>query len=291
MKPNLLYVSIASLFPSYRMGDLEISYDKEEDIPVGFETLYSKKGEKYELTGINGVKTQADITRLQGSLDKERKDHKATKEKWAPLADKDPNDIIALMEKVPELELLASKAGTDEEKVNQLVETRLRSKLAPVQRELENTKKQLTEISTENNTLKSEKTGNTIKSNLTRAAIDGKVVKTAMDDITMYASLFEVNEEGKVVTKDGVGTTPGMDPTVWLTEMREKRPHWFEPNVGGGAGGGNGKGPISNPFSYAGWNQTEQMKLVKSNPAKAEQYAKQAGVDIKKPVKPAAPAK
>ena len=60
-----------------------------------------------------------------------------------------------------------------------------------------------------------------------------------LEDVEVFGErLFEVDDSGRVVAKDGVGITPGIDPAMWLGDQREKRPHWFPGNVGGGSGGG-----------------------------------------------------
>ncbi|QFR59625.1 hypothetical protein P6F33_gp24 [Pseudomonas phage Quinobequin-P09] len=93
--------------------------------------------------------------------------------------------------------------------------------------------------------------------------------------------MLEVNEEGKVVTRDGVGVTPGIDATVWLTEMQSKKTHWWGPSQGGGAGGNrSGSGGGANPWSADGWNMTEQGRILKENRSRAEQMAKSAGTTI-----------
>lgn len=93
--------------------------------------------------------------------------------------------------------------------------------------------------------------------------------------------VFEVDDEGNVTTKDGVGVTPGIAADVWLTEMQDKRPHWWPQSQGGGAGGSGGGGAGGkNPFSAEGWNLTEQGRLVRENPEKADQMAKAAGTTV-----------
>jgi hypothetical protein len=105
--------------------------------------------------------------------------------------------------------------------------------------------------------------------------------------------VFEVEEgTNRVVTKDNVGVTPGIDPSVWFTDIQKTRPHWWGPSQGGGAGGNRGgAGDTSvNPFSHANWNLTEQGRLVQADRAKADQLAKAAGTTVGGP-RPIAPAK
>src|SRR4051812_33728781 len=90
-------------FPEKRMEaimpvKLKTIYEKAEDIPEGFNELYLERNGKFELTGIEGVKTQADVERVQDALRKEKELHKAAKsalEKWGDL---DPAEIPAKLE-------------------------------------------------------------------------------------------------------------------------------------------------------------------------------------------------
>lgn len=292
MKKQFQLSMLASIMSLGRMGDLELSYAKQEDVPPEYAGLYTEKDGKFQLTGVKGLVTQENVTRLQGALEKERNDHKATKEKYAPLAGKDINEVITTLDRIPELEAAASNAGNDPKKIDELVEARIKTRMAPVERERDQLKAANVDLTKKVETLDGRITADTIKSVVTKAALDAKVVTSALDEVIMYGEkLLQIDESGKVITKDGVGVTPGLDPTVWLTEMLAKKPHWLPGSSGGGAGGSTSGGSGSNPFSYAGWNMTEQMKLVKSNPARAEQFAKAAGVDIKNPQKPAAPSK
>jgi hypothetical protein len=103
------------------------------------------------------------------------------------------------------------------------------------------------------------------------------------DALEVAGRMFEVDEDGKVVTKDEVGVTPGIDAVVWLTEMQNKRPHWWGTTSGGGSRGNNGNNGTTtgnNPFTREHWNMTEQGKLVKTNRARAEQLARSAGTTI-----------
>ena len=61
---------------------LKLVVEKLDEIDSKYHDLYTEKDGKYEFTGVEGIKTQADIDRLQTALTKERADHKSTKEKY-----------------------------------------------------------------------------------------------------------------------------------------------------------------------------------------------------------------
>jgi hypothetical protein len=255
--------------------------DSIEGISPDIAQLYTKNAiGKYELTGISGIKTQADIDRLTGSLQNERIAHQNTKvslETYKKLGD-DPSKVQLQLDRIGELEA-ASGDKIDEEKLNEMVETRLQTKIAPLKRELDEANKKLTESSSTIQQFETKDIKRQIASSVASAAKQSNLISTAIDDATMMAeNIFQIDESGKVVTKDNVGVTPGIDATVWLTDMREKRPHWWANSQGGGAGGNNGGSfGSSNPWAKDSFNMTEQSKMIKTNPVLAEQMKSAAG--------------
>jgi hypothetical protein len=106
-----------------------------------------------------------------------------------------------------------------------------------------------------------------------------KVRGEAVEDILRYQDIFDVGEDGKIVTKaDLKGVSAGLDPQGWLSERRQDRPHWWPDSVGGGATGGSG-GPnhAGNPFAKTSANLTKASQLIQTDRPKAEAYARAAG--------------
>jgi hypothetical protein len=267
---------------------LKLVYGTQEDIPNGYEALYTEKDGKWHLTGVEGMKTSEDISRLTESLRKEREDHKKVKDVLAKLGGPDL-DADALVEKLDEYEELKLRVESgeggkiDDKKVEELVEQRVQRRLAPVERERDRLKTRNTELETENGTLKGTITRGTVESELRRHATEGKVVTSALDDILdIGANIFEVAEDGAVVTRQGLRNVPaGVTPDVWLSDMKEKRPHWWPASQGGGAGGGSKDGgTTSNPWTKDNWSIEAQAQLVRTDPGKADRMAKAAGVHV-----------
>lgn len=261
---------------------LEAIHKAIEDIPEQYRDLYSERNGQFELTGIAGVKTQADVDRLSVSLQKERDDHKGTKTKFQVWGDLDYEETVSKLDKIPELEAAAKEGGIDEEKMNELVEGRIKTRMAPMERENITLKTALDESNGIVGDFRAKETKRTIHDSVREACIETKVLDTAQEDALFLAErMFEVREDdGLVVTKDGVGVTPGIRAADWLTEMQQKRPHWWPASQGGGAGGGGAGsfGPGNNPWSAENWNVTEQSKYVKEHGGeKAAQAAKSAG--------------
>lgn len=260
---------------------LELVYDTLEAIPENYRDLYSERDGKFHLTGVKGMKTQGDIDRLQTALTKERNDHKATRDKLATFGDMDPEQVQAQLDRIPELEVAAA-GKIDDAKMEELVEARIRTKLAPVERERDKAIKERDEAKAEAETAKGEIRSRDVRSKLTDAALKAKVVDTALEDILLIGErVFELSDDGAITVRDGMGATPGIDPATWLTEMQEKRPHWWPPSEGGGSRGGSGGGMASdNPWRAEQWNMTKQGQIYRESPERAEQLAKQAGTTI-----------
>lgn len=262
---------------------IKVLIDKLEDVEEPFRGLYTEQNGKFALTGVEGMKTQADVDRVQASLIKERGEHKATKEKLAVFGDRKVEDILAELDTIPALKA-AAEGKFDEAKVNELVEKRIGSKTGPLDRQIAQLKKNLDDKEIIINDFKSKETTRTIHDSIREAVGKAQGFQAAaVEDALMFGERhLTINDEGKVVTKDNVGVTPGVDAVVWLTEMQNKKPHWWGETKGGGAQGnqGGGGGSGKNPFTRENWNLTEQGKLIKENRTRAEQLAKAAGTSI-----------
>lgn len=274
---------------------LELIYNSAEDIPEGFDSLYTEKDDKWHFTGVKGMKTSQDTDKLSRSLREERAAHKATKDKLAKLGE-DP-DIDAILEKLDgyedlEARLEAGEGGkVDDAKIQEMVDARVSRQLRPVERERDQLKSRNQELETENGGLRTTINNGTIESRLRVLATEEKVVGSAMEDILfMGTHLFEIAEDGAIVAKEGArGVEAGITPDVWLGDMKEKRPHWWPQSQGGGAGGGHdGPGGGANPWSSKAWDLDAQGAMVRVDRAKAERMAKAAGSKIGAIVPPSA---
>lgn len=248
--------------------------------------LYTQRGDKFELSveipGIEGVKTYTDFANLNNALRKERNDHKAIKDRFAPLGERKVEDILTIFDRLPELEAKAAGA-IDDTKLETIVTGRLTAKLAPVERELQTTREALGQRDATIAAYQLKEVQRTIGDSVRVATSKLKVVDSAVEDVTLLAErIFKIDEDGKVVAKDNVGCTPGISPEVWLNEMQNKRPHWWGPSVGGNAPGSTrpGNGGANNPWSADGWNMTEQGRIYNENAARAEQLARSAGTTV-----------
>lgn len=266
---------------------LKLRYKNKEDIPEGFDTLYTEQGGEWVLTGVEGMKTEADITRLQNALQKERSDHKALKDRLSHLGGEDVNmeEVLAKLDEFDELKAKVEAGGgkLDENKINELVEAQVKRRMAPVERERDQLKSKLGETEAQVGQLKGSLNRTTIETRLRELAVGEKVVGSALEDVLFIGSnIFEVAEDGEIVTKAGVRNVPeGITPDVWLSDMRDKRSHWWPTSQGGGAGGNKGGGGQGvNPWAADHWDIDAQGQMLRADRAKAERMAAAAGSRI-----------
>lgn len=288
MKRNLMTVGILKALIPVRPGDgtpeLELSYESQDDIPAGFESLYTEKDGKFTLTRVKGLKTTADIERLQTALNKERSDHKTVKQQLAALASHGTvEDIVAQLERIPELE--AKQGKGDPADVEKLISARL----TPLQRKLDEATNQLKERDQVIESFKGKEVKATVADAVRKAAKSLKIRDSAIEDAIMYGErVLTIDESGNVVTKEGVGVTPYITADDWLRDLLPNRQHWLEDSFGGGAQGGKGgNGATVNPYSYEDWSVSKQMELYRANPEKAKKMAARHGVDPLNPKRPA----
>jgi hypothetical protein len=260
-------------------------YENKDDIPESHLELFSEKGGKWELTGVEGIKTQGDIDRIQEGLKKEKNDHKETKGKLSAWRGMDPAEELPKLDKIPELEALAASKGMDDEHVEKIVQGRIKGIVGPLERELDTLREGKITSDLEISAFKTKDKTRVISDAVRKSATESKVVGTALEDVLMVAkSHFEINDSGEVRTKGDIsGVTAGVDAQMWMQDMVLARPHWFPSTTGGGSGGSDGRGGgfPGNPWSKEHWNLTKQGQIVKQHgPEKAEQMMKSAGSHV-----------
>lgn len=274
---------------------LKTVYATVEEIPEGYGDLYTERNGQFELTGVEGVKTQADVDRVTESLRKERVDHKATKDRLVPFSDLDADEVRQKLEGYDTLneqvEALKAAGGQfDEEKLEPVIQARIKQAIGPLERQTASLQKQIgdrekkiAEKDGEVLNLKNTITHGTLERALRDAAAEAKVLGPAINDVVLNGnSVFELTENGRVITKDLPGVTPGLTPKEWLKDKQESSPHWWPVSQGSGSRGGGGSGAgatgINNPWSKEGWNITKQGAFYREHgEAKSAEAAARVG--------------
>jgi hypothetical protein len=268
---------------------LKDTHATQDEIPEQYRELYTEKGGRWELTGIQGVKTQGDIDRVQESLRNEKDRHKETKAKVAVWGDLVHEDVVAILDRVPELES-AAKGKLDETAIEEIVARRvagtIKSQLAPIERENGLLKKTNGELLTENGNFRTGNTRRKIGDSFRKELTAQKVRPEAFSDALMLAdTIMEIREDdGAIVTCEGLdGISQGLSAEQLLQHLQTSRPHWWPDSKGTGSrGSGGGGGPGGkNPWTEDQWNLTDQGKfLTEHGRQKADQAAKAAGSHI-----------
>ena len=254
----------------------ELEYTEASEIPSAVKHLYREVDGKYVIASAGEVKTQADIDRLQTAISKEREAHKDTKGKlyeYSSLGSLD--EVQGRIDRFDELEA-ASSGKIDDAKIEEIVQARLKSKIAPIERKMDIVALERDELKNNLDGLVNRDRQRTIQDHIRKAAKSSNVRDAAIDDaILLGERAFVIDDSGAPVTKDGA-LTPG----DWMAQILPTRPHWCQESKGVGARGGANGSFTSNPFSSDGWNMTEQGRMVVADRAKAEQMAKSAGTAI-----------
>ncbi len=245
-----------------------------DEVDEKYHDLYTERDGKFYLNPIEGMKSEADVQRLQTALTKERNDHKATKGKLDAFGELNADEVLAKLDRIEELEAAAG-GKLDETKINELVETRIKSRTAPLERQLETLKTQNATLASENENFVQQGRTRTINDALRSVATELKVIPEALDDVLLYAPHFEINDLGSVVTKDSTGMA-GLDAKAWLMNNQAKKPHWFPATEGAGTRSRAGGSAGNNPWSKSTFNLTEQGRITRENPQLAEQLQRSA---------------
>jgi hypothetical protein len=255
--------------------------DSLDGLPEEVAKEYVEKDGKFHIQ-VEGMKTQEDVNRIQQALTAERNAHTELKTKIkTTFGEEKFEDIRQKLDKLPELEAAAA-GNLDETKIATIVEGRLKAKTAPLERQLETFKAENTALKEKVATYETKEKGRTIADQIRAEAAKAKMLDGAIEDAVFLGSnMMELQEDGVAVVKAGTPYTEGLSAKDFIAQLQEKKPHWWAPSVGGGAGGNRG-GPSAsnNPFSHENWNLTAQGKLIQSDRARAEQLAKAAGTTI-----------
>ena len=120
------------------MALLKAVYSRQEEIPETYRDLFAENKGQYELTGVEGIQTQANIDRLSEALTKERNDHKEVTKNLSVWGELKHEEVQASLDRIPELEAAAEKASDTnvEDLVSNRLEGAVRTKTAPLDRQI-----------------------------------------------------------------------------------------------------------------------------------------------------------
>lgn len=253
---------------------LKAQISKLDEVDAAYHSLYEQKGDVYVLLPIEGMKPETEFNTVHTALGKEREDHRKTK---ADLATAKTASSEATA-KVTELQAIVDAGGGAD--IAKQVEARVSQQVAPLQRKLAEAENAVKERDATITKYEAKARADTIGAAISAACGKSDVRDTAISDAVMLgSSIFEIQDGVPITRADVAGVTPGISPDVWLAGLKDSKPHWFKESSGGGAANGGQRGVV-NPWTAAHWNLTEQGKVLRQDPSKAEQMAKAAGSSI-----------
>lgn len=236
----------------------KISYEKLEDVPEEFKA--EAKAEDGKFVVDVALKSQVDEFRTRNiEVSQERDAFQNLIGRLSTDVEFDPDKIDEFVSSLGDLK--AIKQQVDDGKLvkdtslEEAIATRTKQMKTQHEDALKEVKNQLTNVSTERDTLKGE---------VNRSIIDREIMTTMSDPklgirpdatkaVLREAYDFYTVEDGRLVPKDDKGniiygadgTTPMGPKEFFTSRLTEAAPYLFKDSEGGGAGGGNGGGSLT----------------------------------------------
>ena len=246
---------------------LKFKYRTKEEIPTEHLAFYAERDGAWQLDA-EGATDKAKLDEFRDHNNALKKERDELMKRFEGI---DPEEVRKLAEEKRKLEEAQQlKAG----EVDKVVENRIKGLKADWD-------KQVAGLTAEREALHGRLTAIQIDQGVITAATKRGLRPTALTDITSRArTVFKLvkgtpcafEADGQAVKYGRDGITP-MTLEEWVDMQVSEAPHLFESNAGGGAAGngsgGAGNKAVMNPFRKETWNLTEQMKLLKTDPALA----------------------
>jgi hypothetical protein len=191
-----------------------------------------------------------------------------------------PEDVKAMMERLEndEMTRLAAEGKTDEiiKKHREKWDAERKSSESALQQQLD-------ELGQQKQTLEQQLTKELIDNRAMAAASKAGAIPESLDVVKMLAQSQWKLEDGEPVlrNKDGeivTGKKGAITFDEWASEqLHESHPYLFPQPKGSGAPGNNGaKGAQANPWKKDSFNLTEQGRIAREDPSKAERLKAEA---------------
>jgi len=253
---------------------LKLIITSEDDLPESEEIrgLYTQQGDKWVLDVEGAVPKR--------QLDEFRQSNIDLKKQLEALGDVKPEDAAKAIRRVEELEAQLDK---DKNKFDELLEKRTGEMKTAHEKQIEAAQAEQTKLRGQLKDLK-------INHAVLEAGTELGLRQGAGPDLVSRSrSVFDLDDEGNIVARDGEGEliyNAGGEPLGirdWVEKTAKEAKHLFDPNQGGGSGGSGGGGKAmggNNPWKKETWNMTAQGRMLRDNPEMAKRMAAQAGKKI-----------
>lgn len=227
------------------------------------------------------IKTQnASIVSLGGEKDsmKSKMDQLLTETKTAKNDKRDFETKFATL--TTEFEEFRTNSSLDEDtkkKLNELVSQKVEKQQTKFDEQVAEMQSSLSDAQGKYGDLKSRYDNERIGGALRKAAESAGVIPSAIDDVVSRAfGIFSISEEGTLESRDSDGNLKKIgkkiaSPDVFVESLKDSASHLWPVSKGSGANGSSGGSNDGvNPFAKDTLNYTEQARLVRADPAKAE---------------------
>ena len=270
------------------MLDLNIDQDAFDALPDRLQEEYKQNSDgSFDLQVPTGLVPKAKV-------DEFRKTNIRLTKKLEAFGDLDPavaKEAVAKRDELDEriAEAEAAAEGNSAEAIRKKAEELADQRLEKVKTTYE---KQLGEIKNDRDALKQRLESKTIGDALRKAGAAQGIRPEAIDDLIARGSgTFKVDPNGGLVAFESDGETPRLNdqgdafsPTDFVGSLTKQAPHLFGETKGSNTSGSS-KPNVShsgaNPWLKESFNLTEQGRIMKEDPKKAQALAAKAGKVLK----------
>lgn|GEM_PF-857285 len=235
---------------------------------------------KKDRAGLETNKQQV-LDELKQERDSRKKMEGTLTQLQSAFGERTPEDVKAMMDRLEndEMARLAAEGKTDEllKKHREKWDAERKSSESALQ-------KQIDDLAKERDGLSQQLTQELVDNRAMAAASKAGVIPEAMDVVKMLAKSQWELEDGEPVLrdKDGnivTGKQGALTFEEWAGEqLRESHPYIFPQPRGTQAPGGGGQGGgKTNPWKQDSLNLTEQARIIREDPARAERLKAEAG--------------
>lgn len=221
----------------------------------------------------------SEITRILSKNDELLAETKQAKRDRTELKD----SVTTLKQELTDFKNQKDLGDENMQKVEELVAVKLDAKQTEFDTKTEELSEQLLTAQNGFSALQQKYNGERISGAIRKAAEKAGVIPGAIDDVIARAhGMFSVSEEGAIEARDNDGNLAKIgkkiaSPDVFVESLKESAEHLWPGSKGTGAKGSKGGGAGGpNPYAKETFNLTQQAKLVKSDPQRAEQLKAQA---------------
>jgi molybdopterin converting factor small subunit len=229
--------------------------------------LYKERNGGFQLD-VEDAKSQADVDAVRTALEK-------LKEQLAAWGDKNPAEVLPLLEKIPEMEIAiaAGKGKWDDKQVEAIAAQRLAAQKAVSDAALNKITEELKAERQLTSDYKTKDQRRTIFDEVRKLAAESKASPESYQSeysglMLLAKEMFTVNEAGQVVVREGAPNPEVMVPGIHAKDvfgsLQKSHGYFWPPSQGGGAGGSRGNTDASsNPFKDN--NMTKRAEFVAEN--------------------------